>query len=434
LFGSTIEWYDFFVYGTAAATVFGPLFFSKSDSTTGLLAAFATFAVGFLARPVGAAIFGHIGDRFGRKRALIATLSIMGAATTLIGLLPTYARIGTWAPILLVLLRLLQGISVGGEWGGSVLMAGEHAPKGRRTWHASMAQLGSPLAVLLSLGMFRFATAISGDQFMVWGWRVPFLFSIVLLFVGMLIRLRVGESPEFIEVENRQAVVKQPVLEAFRTSYKPILMMMCAFTIGTAGFYFTSTFLISYATVTLSMPRALVLDSLMIVGVVQFVGQLCTARIAELIGDVKLLKWAAGLGMLAPYPMFMLVGTKSMLGIVLGVSIATLCGSGFYAVIAGYASKVFGANIRYSAISASYQLGGAIFGGFTPMIGVMLAKAYPGQWIPLAFFYTILSGLSFFGVVLLAGNGYGLEMGSTTTDGTVEAYSGRVAASVERAS
>jgi MFS family permease len=433
LFGSTIEWYDFFVYGTAAATVFGPLFFAKSDPSTGLLAAFATFAVGFAARPIGGAVFGHIGDRFGRKRALLATLTIMGAATTLIGFLPTYASIGTWAPILLVLLRLLQGISVGGEWGGAVLMAGEHAPQSRRTWHASMAQLGSPLAVLLSLGMFRFATAISGDQFMTWGWRVPFLFSIVLLVVGLIIRLRVGESPEFLEVEEKNAVIRQPVIEAFKTSYRPILMMMCAFTIGTAGFYFTNTFLISYATVTLSVPRPTVLDSLLIVGVVQFVGQLCAARIAESIGDVKLLKWAAGLGMLAPYPMFMLVGTKSMLGIVLGVSLATLCGSGFYAVIAGYASKVFGANIRYSAISASYQLGGAIFGGFTPMIGVLLSKAYPGQWVPLAMFYTILSGLSFFGVLLLARNGFGLAMSSTTTDGTVEAYLGRVAASVERA-
>jgi Na+/melibiose symporter-like transporter len=243
----------------------------------------------------------------------------------------------------------------------------------------------------------------------------------------------VGESPEFLEVEEKNAVIRQPVIEAFKTSYRPILMMMCAFTIGTAGFYFTNTFLISYATVTLSVPRPTVLDSLLIVGVVQFVGQLCAARIAESIGDVKLLKWAAGLGMLAPYPMFMLVGTKSMLGIVLGVSLATLCGSGFYAVIAGYASKVFGANIRYSAISASYQLGGAIFGGFTPMIGVLLSKAYPGQWVPLAMFYTILSGLSFFGVLLLARNGFGLAMSSTTTDGTVEAYLGRVAASVERA-
>jgi len=409
LFGSTIEWYDFFVYGTAAATVFGPLFFSKADPTTGLLAAFATFAVGFLARPLGGLFFGHLGDRFGRKRALLATLTIMGLATTAIGFLPSYASIGNWAPVLLVLLRLLQGVSVGGEWGGSVLMAGEHAPKEKRTWHASMAQLGSPLAVLLSLGMFRFSTAISGDQFLTWGWRIPFLFSIVLLIVGLVIRLRVEESPEFVEIDKRNEVVQMPIVEAFRTAWKPILMMMCAFTIGTAGFYFTNTYLISYATVTLSIPRATILNALLMVAVVQFLGQLATAKIAERVGDVTLLKWTAGLGMLAPYPMFMLVNMRSTWAIVLGVSLATLCGSGFYAVIAGYTSKVFGANIRYTAMSAAYQLGGAIFGGFTPMIGVVLSKNYPGNWLPLAIFYTILSGLSFSGVVLLARNGYGLS-------------------------
>ncbi len=407
LIGTTIEWYDFFVYGTASALVLGPMFFTGASSFVSLLAAFGTFAVGFLARPFGGLFFGHLGDRLGRKRALITTLVLMGLATSAIGLLPGYAVLGVWAPVLLVLLRLIQGISVGGEWGGAVLMAGEHAPAARRTWYASFAQLGSPLAVLLSLGAFRLANLISGDQFMVWGWRLPFLASILLLVVGLIIRLGVNESPEFLEADSKQEVVRFPIAVAFRTAKKPIIFTLCAFTIGTAGFYFTNTFLISYATRTLHIDRTLVLDCLSAVAVVQLIGQLAAARIAERIGDAPFLMIASGLGILAPYPMFLLVETGSAVGIIAGVSLATICASGFYAVIAGYASKIFAANIRYTAMSAAYQLGGAIFGGFTPIIGVLLSERYTGEWLPLAIFYSVLAAVSFTGVLLLHRSGYG---------------------------
>jgi MFS family permease len=410
LIGTTIEWYDFFVYGTASALVLGPMFFTGASSFVSLLAAFATFAVGFLARPFGGLFFGHLGDRFGRKRALITTLVLMGLATSAIGLLPGYAVWGAWAPVLLVLMRLIQGVSVGGEWGGAVLLAGEHAPAERRTWYASFAQLGSPLAVLLSLGAFRLANLISGDQFMVWGWRLPFLASILLLVVGLVIRLGVNESPEFLEVASNQELARFPISVAFRTAKKPIIFALCAFTIGTAGFYFTNTFLISYATRTLHIDRTLVLDCLSAVAIVQLIGQLAAARIAERIGDAPFLMIASGLGVLAPYPMFLLVGTGSALGIIAGVSIATLCASGFYAVIAGYASKIFAANIRYTAMSAAYQLGGAMFGGFTPILGVLLSERYTGEWLPLAIFYSVLAGVSFMGVVLLYRSGYGRDL------------------------
>ncbi|NGX94869.1 MAG: MHS family MFS transporter, partial [Candidatus Afipia apatlaquensis] len=302
--GTTIEWYDFFVYSTASALIFPQLFFPNSDPSVGLLASFATFAVGFFARPFGGFLFGHLGDRFGRKRALIATLLLMGTATTAIGLLPTYSQIGIWAPILLILCRILQGVSVGGEWGGAVLMAGEHAPKEQRTWYASFAQLGSPAAVLLSMGIFAIVTRMSGDSFAVWGWRIPFLLSFVLLIIGMMIRLGVNESPEFAEATERKTLSRFPIIEAFRSATKPIIFTLLAFTIGTAGFYFTNTFLIAYTTRTLGLDRSLILECLAMVAVVQFIGQLIAAKIAEKIGDSKFLLAASALAMLAPYPMF----------------------------------------------------------------------------------------------------------------------------------
>lgn len=409
--GTTIEWYDFFVYSTASALIFPQIFFPNSDPSVGLLASFATFAVGFFARPFGGFLFGHLGDRFGRKRALIATLLLMGTATTAIGLLPTYSQIGIWAPILLILCRILQGVSVGGEWGGAVLMAGEHAPKGQRTWYASFAQLGSPAAVLLSMGVFAIVTRMAGDSFAVWGWRIPFLLSFVLLIIGMMIRLGVNESPEFTEATERKTLSRFPIVEAFRSATKPIIFTLLAFTIGTAGFYFTNTFLIAYTTRTLGLERSLILECLAMVAVVQFIGQLIAAKIAEKIGDSKFLLIASALAMLAPYPMFLLVELKSQFSIVAGVSIATLCASGFYAVIAGYASKVFPVEVRYTSISAAYQLGGAIFGGFTPMIGVVLSSSYPGQWLPLAIFYSVLAGVSLLGVVLLSYAGFAAKHG-----------------------
>ena len=265
------------------------------------------------------------------------------------------------------------------------------------------------VSLLISL-----ATRLSGDSFPIWGWRIPFLFSLVLLVVGMAIRLGVNESPEFTAASESKKLARFPIAEAFRQTAWPILFTMLAFTIGTAGFYFTNTFLIAYTTRTLDLDRAVILDCLAMVAVVQFLGQLAAAKIAERIGDSRFLLVASALAMLAPYPMFLLVQLKTTTGIVAGVSIATLCASGFYAVIAGYASKVFPVEVRYSSISASYQLSGAIFGGFTPIIGVALSASYPGQWVPLAILYSILAGVSFLGVSLLAMAGFATK---TKTDG-----------------
>jgi Na+/melibiose symporter-like transporter len=275
-----------------------------------------------------------------------------------------------------------------------------------------------------------FALVTREAAFSDWGWRIPFLLSFVLLIVGLLIRLGVKESPEFAEANACGVLSKLPIVDAFRLATKPILFTLLAFTIGTAGFYFTNTFLIAYATRTLGLDRSLILECLAMVAVVQLVGQLAAAQIAERIGDSKFLLAASALAFVAPYPMFTLVETKSVLGIVAGVSIATLCASGFYAVIAGYASKVFPVAVRYSAISAAYQVGGAIFGGFTPIIGVMLSASYPDVWMPLAIFYSVLAGVSFLGVLLLSRAGLAPKSGLAPKFGEATAPTEMVAKAV----
>ena len=259
--GTMIEWYDFYIYATAAALVFGALFFPSDDKLFSTMAAFGTFAVGFFARPLGGIVFGHIGDRIGRKKSLIITLLMMGVVTVCIGLLPTYAQIGAAAPVLLILLRIVQGIAVGGEWGGAVLMAGEHAPKGRRNFFASFAQLGSPAGLILSLLAFSAVTRLPEEDLMSWGWRLPFLASSLLLLVGLAIRLGVNESPEFLasreQASKSQHKEQAPVMEVLRTAWRPLLLCIGANTLGIAGVYFTNTFMIAYTTQQLELPRSM---------------------------------------------------------------------------------------------------------------------------------------------------------------------------------
>ncbi|SOY67761.1 MFS transporter [Cupriavidus taiwanensis] len=397
--GTMIEWYDFYIYATAAALVFGPLFFPGGDPFLSTLASFGTFAVGFFARPLGGIVFGHWGDRIGRKQALMVTLMMMGVATIGIGLLPTYATAGAIAPVLLVLLRVVQGIAVGGEWGGAVLMAGEHAPRGRRTFFASFAQLGSPAGLILSLLAFRAVTSMERDAFMDWGWRLPFLASAALLLVGVAIRLGVNESPEFAQVQAQRKTARLPLAEVWRTARVPVLLCIGANTIGIAGVYFTNTFMIAYTTQYLSLSRTLILDCLFAVAIIQFLSQPLAAWLAEKLGGARFLKLAALLAMASPYPMFLLVQTREAPAIVLGIALAVVCMASFYSVIAGFVSGVFETRVRYSAISLSYQVCGAIAGGLTPLVGTILAQRFQGQWWPLAVFYTLLAGVSLLCIV-----------------------------------
>ncbi|CAD6507963.1 Fosfomycin resistance protein AbaF [Paraburkholderia hiiakae] len=399
--GTMIEWYDFYIYATAAALVFGELYFPSEDRFVSTMASFATFAVGFFARPLGGLIFGHLGDRIGRKKALMTTLMMMGVATVCVGLLPSYASVGMLAPVLLVLLRVVQGIAVGGEWGGAVLMAGEHAPEGRRTFFASFAQLGSPAGLILSLLAFRSVTSLDKADFLSWGWRLPFLVSAVLLVVGIMIRLGVNESPEFEKLKDQRRTLKLPVAEVFRSSWGLVLLCIGANTIGIAGVYFTNTFMIAYTTQYVGITRSLILDCLFAVAIIQFLVQPLAAWLAERLGGARFLKWAATAAMLSPYPMFVLVQSGKVVPMVIGIAIAVVCMASFYSVIAGFVSGVFPTRVRYSAISLSYQVCGAIAGGLTPLVGTWLAHHYVGQWWPLAVFYTCLAGVSLLCIVAL---------------------------------
>ncbi len=404
--GTMIEWYDFYIYATAAALVFGKLFFPSATGFYGTLAAFGTFAVGFFARPLGGALFGHIGDRIGRKKSLVITLLMMGTVTVLIGLLPTYASIGVWAPVLLVLLRIVQGVAVGGEWGGAVLMAGEHSPdKSKRTFFASFAQLGSPAGLILSMLMFKLVTGLDDAAFLSWGWRVPFLFSAVLLLVGFVIRLSVNESPDFLEEKQAQAKrakpARAPLAQVLTGAPRLLALAVGANVLGIAGFYFTSTFMIAYTTQYVGLNRAVILDCLLVVSIMQFFITPLAAYIASRVGNLRFLGATALISVFTPYAMFNLVDLGSLGAITLGIGVAVLFMGAYYAVIAGFVSDSFPTAIRYTGISMAYQLSGAIFGGLTPMLGTVLAENFKGQWWPLALLFSAISLLSLVSVLSL---------------------------------
>ncbi len=404
--GTMIEWYDFYIYATAAALVFGKLFFPSATGFYGTLAAFRTFAVGFFARPLGGALFGHIGDRIGRKKSLVITLLMMGTVTVLIGLLPTYASIGVWAPVLLVLLRIVQGVAVGGEWGGAVLMAGEHSPdKSKRTFFASFAQLGSPAGLILSMLMFKLVTGLDDAAFLSWGWRVPFLFSAVLLLVGFVIRLSVNESPDFLEEKQAQAKrakpARAPLAQVLTGAPRLLALAVGANVLGIAGFYFTSTFMIAYTTQYVGLNRAVILDCLLVVSIMQFFITPLAAYIASRVGNLRFLGATALISVFTPYAMFNLVDLGSLGAITLGIGVAVLFMGAYYAVIAGFVSDSFPTAIRYTGISMAYQLSGAIFGGLTPMLGTVLAENFKGQWWPLALLFSAISLLSLVSVLSL---------------------------------
>ncbi len=401
--GTMIEWYDFYIYATASALVFGKLFFPTTSGFYGTLASFGTFAVGFLARPLGGAVFGYIGDRAGRKKSLVITLLMMGTVTVLIGLLPTYASIGIWAPIALVALRFIQGIAVGGEWGGAVLMASEHSPdQSRRTFLASFAQLGSPAGLILATLMFKLVSSLDNAAFLDWGWRIPFLMSALLLAVGFAIRLSVQESPDFLDEQRRRASTPAaaeaesapPLAEVLRGAPGLLMLAVGANVLGIAGFYFTNTFMLVYTTQYLHLERALVLNGLLLVSVMQFFITPVAAHLARLWGNHRFLVTMAALSVVSPFAMFSLVDLGSLVSVTAGVAIAILFIGAYYAVIAGFISETFPTRIRYTGISMAYQVSGAIFGGLTPLLGTVLAEQFRGQWWPLALLFSCISLLS----------------------------------------
>jgi len=371
--GSTIEWFDFYIYGTAAALVFDKVFFPELEGPIGTLVAFATFWVGFLARPIGGIIFGHYGDRLGRKKTLVITLLMMGISTTAIGLLPGYASIGIAAPILLVCIRMIQGIGLGGEWGGSVLIASEHAPKGKSVLYGAFAQQGSPVGNTLSTVSFLAISQLPDDAFVSWGWRVPFLASAALVMVGLLVRLKVAESPAMAKLIEKKEVVKLPLTEVLRSHPMLIVLGIGACTIGLSATYFKSTFALSWATSALSFDRSSFLTIILVANITQIIVQPFGALIAT-----RMKSWSrAVIVMLVPElvlmpVMFVLISTENYGLAMLGVAVATIPHCLYYAALAGMLASRFPAHLRYTGISLCYQLCGTLLGGTTPIIGQFL--------------------------------------------------------------
>lgn len=328
--------------------------------------------MGFLARPLGGLLFGHLGDRIGRKRTLITTLLLMGSSSAAIGLLPGYASIGVAAPAFLVVLRFLQGLALGGEWGGAVLMAAEHAPRNRRILFGAFAQQGAPAGGLLATFAFLVVNRLSADDFAAWGWRVPFLVSAVLLAVGLVIRLTVAESPEFLAVKQRGELVKMPALEALRTAPRAILLGIGASAIGIGAAYFANTFMVAWTTTELGVARQTILTALLAGMIVGFFVQPAGALLGDRIGGTRVMVVAL-LGYAAVTPIvYALVNTGDSGWINLGVVLNAIAGPAYFAVLAGFLAQAFPARIRYTGISLSYQLSATLIGGSIPLVAQWL--------------------------------------------------------------
>ncbi|MET7337929.1 MFS transporter [Nonomuraea sp. NPDC005650] len=390
--GTTIEWYDFYVYATAAALLFDDLFFPNASSpTVALMASFATYAVGFFARPLGGIVFGHFGDRVGRKSALVVTLLMMGGATFAVGVLPTYASIGTLAPVLLVLLRFVQGLAVGGEWGGAALMAVEHAPPGKKTFYGGFAQLGNPAGALLATGAFSLMTLFGDDALHSWGWRVPFIVSAVLVLVGLFIRLRVEESPVFEEADKTGV----PIKEVFRTSWRSVVFGIGTLPVAIGGYYILTTFLLSYATgPSVGETEQLILNGLSLAAFVELVATLGIAWMGDRFGGRKVAIWFLIATAVLAVPQFAVLGTHNTLLIFLMLGVMRLATSGTYGPMAAILAEMFPPQVRYTGISLAYQGAGAIFGGLSPLAATALVGAVGGAAWPAVTLLVAMCALS----------------------------------------
>ena len=393
--GTTIEWYDFFIYGTAAAVVFAPQFFPQASDLAGRLAAFATFAIGFIARPLGGIAMGHYGDRLGRKSMLVWSLMLMGLATLGIGLLPNYERIGVWAPALLVILRFVQGFALGGEWGGAVLMSVEHAPGGRRGFFGSFVALGLPVGIILSNLVF---LVISGlfepDEFAAWAWRIPFLASAALVVVGLWVRLGLSESPVFAEVLRTASARRMPILDVLRNDWRAVLIAAGSYVGISANGYVVIVYFVSYATRELGLPLPTTL-TLLLTGAVLFAGSIVVfARWSDRIGRRRITQWGLGALVLWSLVFFPLADTKSIPLIALALCGMFLVQGAYIGPQPAVFSELFPAAIRYSGASLSLTLGTILGGALAPAIATTLYNAAGNSRLVTAYI-TVMSLLSF---------------------------------------
>lgn len=387
LTGSSIEWFDYFLYGTAAALVFNKLFFPNFDPVVGLLLAYLSFSLTFFIRPIGGVLFAHIGDRIGRKKTLVITLSLMGGATVLIGCLPTYEHIGVWAPILLILLRVIQGLGIGGEWGGALLLAYEYAPANRKGLFGSVPQVGVTLGMLLATMAVSLMAMLPEEDFLSWGWRVPFVLSAGLVFLGLWIRHGLDETPDFKKAKASGNVSKMPVVETLRNHWREVLIAAGLKVVETAPFYIFSTFVVSYAVNNLGYQKVSALNAVMIGALVASLLIPVMGWLSDRIGRKRV--YIGGILAIALYivPYFMLLDTRTQWGI----TVATVIGFGVLwapvtAVLGTLSSEIFSTRVRYTGITLGYQLGAALAGGTAPLIATWLLSEYKGDWQPVALY------------------------------------------------
>lgn len=378
--GTTIEWYDFFLYSSAAALIFNKIFFPSFDPLTGTLAAFATYTVGFLARPLGGIVFGHFGDRIGRKSTFLFTLLLMGIPTVLIGFVPSYDSIGYWAAILLALLRVLQGLAIGGDWGGAVLIAVEHAPKGRKGFFGSLPQTGVAIGLLLSAFALAMVSKLPEAAMLSWGWRIPFIASVVLLIIGWYVRIRVSESPDFQKMKRAGTIAKSPIKETLEKHWGATLKVMGARLGEVTWFYTVAAFSLAYATQSLGLTRSLILDAVMWGAAVSIL----TIPLCGLIGDKVSQRWTFSIGAIGVVVFSGYFFKMLQSGDALVITLAMIIAIGVvYALLYGSEGELFPnqfpPEVRYSGISLGVQISGAIGGGLAPLIATALLKVGGGD-------------------------------------------------------
>lgn len=392
LTGSVIEWFDFFLYGTVAALVFNKIFFVNDDPAIGLILSYASFALTFFIRPFGGILFSHIGDRIGRKKTLVLTLSLMGIATMAIGLLPSYHTIGLWAPVLLIFFRLLQGIGIGGEWGGALLLAVEYAPQHRRGFFGSVPQVGIPVGMVLGTLVLSLMTLLPDEDFLAWGWRIPFILSALLVVLGLWIRHGIDETPVFKEVQKSGKVPKLPVIDTFRYYWREVLIAVGAKFVETAPFYIFSTFIVSYATMNLGFSKTVTLTAVMIASVITSLLIPIMGAVSDRVGRKRVYIVGTIAMMLFIFPYFWMIHQKST-GLLIA---ATIIGLGIIwapitAVLGTFFSEIFAPEIRYTGVTLGYQIGAALAGGTAPLIAVAFLN-YFDSYVPIAI-YIMLTGV-----------------------------------------
>ncbi|GAB3548449.1 metabolite-proton symporter [Actinopolyspora lacussalsi] len=393
MIGTTVEWYDFFLYGSAAALVFNTAFFPTEDKLIGTLLAFSSFAIGFVFRPLGGLVFGHFGDRLGRKKLLVLSLLLMGGATFAVGLLPTFGAIGVAAPILLTLLRVVQGFALGGEWGGAVLIVSEHTDSARRGFWASWPQAGVPTGNLLATAVLAVLSAVQSDEaFMAWGWRVPFLLSGLLVLVGLWIRLSVSESPVFLDAadkaQQRSTPEQPPIVRVLREQWREVLIASGARFVENVCYYVITAFVLTYITEQLGLSESIALNAVLVASVVHFVVIPIWGALSDRYGRRGIyLIGAVGTGFWI-FAFFPLLGTGSFTLIALGVTGGLILHAAMYGPQAAFMSELFGTRVRYSGASIGYQLASVIAGGLAPTIATGLLAAFD-SWVPIAVYVAL---------------------------------------------